>query len=95
MTLSKLEYLKFFSDFTLNLMNKSTYAMKRNSMFDFVGLMLSRVCYGNCIFCPIPKLQHAPVESSKKRFMSIQIAGKVVKDLKSMSFSGRINLGEI
>jgi radical SAM protein with 4Fe4S-binding SPASM domain len=68
--------------------------MKKNSMFDFVGLMLSRVCYGNCIFCPIPKLQHAPVESSKKRFMPVQIAEKVVKDLKSMSFSGRINLGE-
>jgi radical SAM protein with 4Fe4S-binding SPASM domain len=93
-TLSKLEYLKFFSDFTLHLMNKNTYAMKRNSMFDFVGLMLSRVCYGNCIFCPIPKLQHTSIDSPKKRFMSLDIAERVVKDLNSMSFSGRINLGE-
>jgi radical SAM protein with 4Fe4S-binding SPASM domain len=75
-------------------MNKNTYAMKRNSMFDFVGLMLSRVCYGNCIFCPIPRLQHASVDSPKKRFMSLEVAERVVKDLKSMSFSGRINLGE-
>ena len=92
--LSKLEYLKFFSDFTLHLMNKNTYAMKRNSMFDFVGLMLSRVCYGNCIFCPIPKLQHTSADSPKKRFMSLEVAERVVKELKSMSFSGPINLGE-
>ena len=91
---SKLEYLMSFSDFTLHLMNKNTYAAKKNSVFDFVGLMLSRVCYGNCIFCPIPKLQHVSTNSSKKRFMSLEVAEKVVNDLKSMSFSGRINLGE-
>jgi len=68
--------------------------MKRNSMFDFVGLMLSRVCYGNCIFCPIPKLQHTSADSPKKRFMSLEVAERVVKELKSMSFSGPINLGE-
>jgi radical SAM protein with 4Fe4S-binding SPASM domain len=91
--LSKLEYLKFFSDFTLHLMNKNTYAMKRDSMFDFVGLMLSRVCYGNCIFCPIPKL-HTSANGPKKRFMSLEVAESVVKELKNTSFSGRINLGE-
>jgi hypothetical protein len=92
--LSKLEYLKFFNDFTLHLMNKNTYAIKRNSTFDFVGLMLSRVCYGNCIFCPIPKLQHRFIDRPKKQFMSLEITERVVKDLRSMSFSGRINLGE-
>jgi radical SAM protein with 4Fe4S-binding SPASM domain len=75
-------------------MNKNTYAMKKDAMFDFVGLMLSRVCYGNCIFCPIPKLQHTSTDSPKKRFMSIEVAERIVKDLRSISFSGRINLGE-
>ena len=90
----KLEYFKFFNDFTLNLMNKHTYVIKRNNMFDFVGLMLSRVCYGNCIFCPIPKLQHTSIDSPKKRFMSLDVAERVVENLTNMSFSDRINLGE-
>ena len=90
----KLGYLKFFNDFTLNLVNKNTYINKRNDMFDFVGLMLSRVCYGNCIFCPISELQHKSISAGKKRFMPLEVAGKVVKDLDSMSFSGWINLGE-
>jgi len=92
--LVKLVHLKFLNDFTLRLMNKNTYIRKRNNMFDFVGLMLSRVCYGNCIFCPIPKLQHEFVSTGKKRFMSLEVAEKVVRDLDSMSFSGWINLGE-
>jgi len=92
--LIKLGYLKFFNDFTLNLMNKNTYVKKSNDMFNFIGLMLSRVCYGNCIFCPISKLQHKSVSVGKKRFMSLEVAEKVVKDLGGMSFSGRINLGE-
>ena len=90
----KLEYLKFFNDFTLNLMNKNTYIIKRNNMFNFVGIMLSRVCYGNCIFCPVSELQHKSVSAGKKRFMSLEVAEKVVKDLGGVSFSGRINLGE-
>jgi radical SAM protein with 4Fe4S-binding SPASM domain len=75
-------------------MNKHTCITKRNSIFDFVGLMVSRVCYGNCIFCPIPKLQHTSTDRPRKRFMSVEVAEKIVKDLKSISFSGRINLGE-
>lgn len=90
----KLAYLKLFSDSTLHLTNKNTYLKKKHNMFNFVGLMLSRICYGNCIFCPIPKLQHEFNSTGKKRFMSLEVAEKVVRDLDSMSFSGWINLGE-
>jgi radical SAM protein with 4Fe4S-binding SPASM domain len=92
--LVKLVDIKLFNDFTLNLMNKNVYFKRRNDMFSFVGLMLSRICYGNCIFCPISRLQHQSISSGKKMFMSLEVVEKVVKDLGSMSFSGWINLGE-
>lgn len=92
--LVRLEDIKFVSDFTLNSMNKRAYSKKRGSMFGFVGLMLSRVCSGNCIFCPVPKLQHEYSSAGRKPFMSLGVAEKTVADLGSMSYSGWINLGE-
>jgi radical SAM protein with 4Fe4S-binding SPASM domain len=35
-----------------------------------------------------------PADGSKKVFMSLEVAESVVQELKNMSFSGRINLGE-
>jgi len=90
----RLEDIRLVADFTLHLANRNAYAKKSHNMFDFVGLMLSRVCGGNCIFCPISKLQRQFTTAGKERFMALEVADKLVADLSRMSFNGWVNLGE-
>jgi len=71
--------------------NKRIYRRKINLPFKFVGLMLSRECQANCIFCPVP---HKTDLVNKQRYMSMKVVKKVVDELAEHKFSGEINFGE-
>jgi hypothetical protein len=71
--------------------NKRRYRKHINDSFRFVGLMLSRKCEANCIFCPIP---HKANLANKEAYMSMDMLKKVVDELAEHGFSGQINYGE-
>ena len=79
-----------FSNFTIDIYNKHYFKNKYPGNFPkFVGLMISRVCGGGCVYCPVHRYN-----SPKKPFMSVEIAKKVAKELKEENFKGTINFGE-
>jgi radical SAM protein with 4Fe4S-binding SPASM domain len=77
-----------FNSTTINLYNKFT--IRHLKPFPTtMGLMASRICTANCIFCPIHRYK-----SSKEPFMSLKIAKKIADELIKENFTGQINLGE-
>ena len=68
--------------------NYFMYEKFSSEMFDFVGLMLSRKCNANCIFCPVHK------QKFKKHFMEMRVFNKVIKELKDSCYLGDLNFGE-
>ena len=61
------------------------------SLFKFVGLMLSRKCNANCIFCPITGNRDL---SKMQQFMPMDIFTKILQELKELNYNGKINFGE-
>nr|QNO55107.1 hypothetical protein MNNOGLJF_00021 [Methanosarcinales archaeon ANME-1 ERB7] len=70
---------------------KNNFLSRKNIEFpQFIGLMLSRVCDANCIFCPIWKVS----SYSERKFMPLQGVKKVAEELSERNYCGVINLGE-
>lgn len=84
------EYLRT-TEIGLFITNKRDYARRITQPFSFVGLMLSRECKANCIFCPIPR--HADLNNNNP-FMPFDIARKVIDQLAQSRFNGQVNFGE-
>lgn len=76
------------TDQILDGQNKVRYFKRIDGQFDFVGLMISRECHANCIFCPVH------TESMEPRFMSQKIYNTVISELDDTRFHGDINFGE-
>ena len=79
-----------FSNITIDFYNKRYFEKRYPGHYPkYVGLMVSRVCNGDCIYCSIWKYK-----SPKKPFMNLEVAKKVAKELKEENFKGTINFGE-
>lgn len=86
-----LEFVGHFSEPLLRLANRVLYERGIGISYPrFVGLMLSRVCDGYCLFCPISGVR----DHLESKFMDLKIVKKVVDGLAVRDFRGVINLGE-
>jgi radical SAM protein with 4Fe4S-binding SPASM domain len=66
--------------------NRQMYGQRIDEPFDFIGLMLSRKCFANCIFCPVHRMRF------KNNFMSIKVYRRIIGQLST--FKGFLNFGE-